>query len=80
MALWGAHGAGVGHFLEKWGRASPCEHQGLRTPSKGKLAPFLSRYRKILPFAISGHLSDIATKWITFAYAPSVRREPAAES
>jgi hypothetical protein len=42
--------------------------------------PFLSRYRKILPFAISGHSSDIATKWIAFGYAPSVSRERAAES
>ena len=32
----------------KVGLASPCQHQVLRIPSKGKLTPFHSRYRKTI--------------------------------
>src|SRR5215469_11231813 len=53
--------------FQESGVSVPLPASGLRTPSKGKLTPFFSRYRKIRPFAISEHLSDMATargKWI----------------
>jgi hypothetical protein len=45
--------------------------------SDGRFSAVIGKYCRS-PFP--GTLSDIATKWIAFGYAPSVSRERAAES
>src|SRR5215471_14774539 len=78
----GLHPPGIFNSIEK--RIHVCRYP--QTHSFWRLAgilPFLSRYRKILPFAISGHLSDIATtrpSGLLLVMRPASAANAAAES